>query len=150
MSSVARTGDLKRLRDDGRPPRLLTTESAALVARLRCGPGRAAPTGQALYLRHCASCHGAAGKGDGPVTGSLQGRPPDLTRIAKRAAGRFDETRVMRIIDGRRAVAAHGPREMPVWGAVFSAEAADYSLPGYVSLLHTRTLSDYLQSIQEE
>jgi copper resistance protein D len=34
--------------------------------------------GALLYLRHCASCHGAHGRGDGPAAGVLADRPPDL------------------------------------------------------------------------
>jgi putative copper resistance protein D len=35
--------------------------------------------GASLYLKHCASCHGARGHGDGPVAASLAAPPPDLT-----------------------------------------------------------------------
>ena len=66
------------------------------------------PTGEALYVQHCASCHGLSGKRDGPVAGSLNIPPADLTTIATRAGGRFDQTAVLRIIDGRRIVEAHG------------------------------------------
>jgi putative copper resistance protein D len=34
--------------------------------------------GALLYRRHCASCHGADGRGDGPAAGALAVRPPDL------------------------------------------------------------------------
>ena len=70
--------------------------------------------------------------------------------IAKRHGGRFDESYVMQIIDGRRAVAEHGTREMPVWGAVFEGEHRSEGYPGYTSLLHSRALTDYLGSIQQE
>lgn len=33
--------------------------------------------GRADYLTYCASCHGANGEGDGPVSGSLKNRPPE-------------------------------------------------------------------------
>jgi putative copper export protein/mono/diheme cytochrome c family protein/peroxiredoxin len=36
--------------------------------------------GASLYLRHCASCHGPLGHGDGPVSASLPVPPPDLTQ----------------------------------------------------------------------
>ena len=36
--------------------------------------------GASLYRRHCASCHGPLGHGDGPVAASLTLRPPDLAR----------------------------------------------------------------------
>jgi len=34
---------------------------------------------RALYRRHCAVCHGDAGRGDGPASGLLTPRPRDLT-----------------------------------------------------------------------
>jgi len=35
--------------------------------------------GATLYHRHCASCHGAHGRGDGPAVAALTTLPPDLT-----------------------------------------------------------------------
>ncbi|PTL35542.1 cytochrome C [Candidatus Methylomirabilis limnetica] len=107
-------------------------------------------TGQALYLRHCASCHGESGDGNGSVAASMRRHPSDLRLISKRYDGRFDESYVMQIIDGRRAVAEHGTREMPVWGAVFEDEHRREGYPAYTSLLHSRALTDYLGSIQQE
>ena len=107
------------------------------------------PTGEGLYLRYCASCHGKDGKGNGPVAGTLRQLPSDLTTLKQRAGGGFDDASIMAIIDGRRSVAAHGPREMPVWGAIFEAELKDQPYPGYTGLLQSRTLTDYLRSIQQ-
>src|SRR5512145_632290 len=78
--------------------------------------------GRDTYLRYCASCHGLEGRGNGSVAASLKAPPTDLTQIAKRNGGVFDERAVMATIDGRRAVAQHGTRDMPVWGAVFEDE----------------------------
>lgn len=100
------------------------------------------------YLRYCASCHGESGLGDGPAAGSLSRPPADLTRLAARNRGHFDERSVMASIDGRREVAAHGTREMPVWGAVFLAEGESGHYPAYQSLLKSRMIVDYLASIQ--
>ena len=55
---------------------------------------------------------------------------------------------LMSVIDGRRAVAAHGPREMPVWGARFEEELKGEPMHTYVGLLQTRSLVDYLRTIQ--
>ena len=107
-----------------------------------------APTGQALFVRHCASCHGLDGKGTGPLAESLRVPPTDLTRIAERSGGRFDEAGVMAVIDGRRQVLAHGPREMPVWGAVFEEGLEGRRYGSYAGLLHTRALTDYVRSLQ--
>jgi mono/diheme cytochrome c family protein len=75
-----------------------------------------AMSGQALYERFCASCHGTAGRGDGPVAASLSVQMPDLTLMARRANGSYPRERVERIIDGRYIIGAHGSRTMPVWG----------------------------------
>ncbi len=109
-----------------------------------------AVAGAALYQRHCASCHGAEGRGDGPVAASLRQPPADLTRLAEAAGGRFDETAVMMAIDGRRAVAQHGPREMPVWGAIFQAEHVGEPLGVYGPARDARALADHLRTLQRE
>jgi len=122
---------------------------AGLLLPVACGGGRETPaTGEVLYRRHCAACHGERGVGDGPLAGALRRPPVDLTRIAEREGGRFDEARVMAVIDGRRAVAEHGPREMPVWGAVFAEELEGDRHAAYTTLLHARALTDYLRSLQ--
>ena len=79
-----------------------------------------AMSGKDLYVRFCASCHGVAGKGDGPVAGSFKVEVPDLTSIARRAKGAYPRDRVAKIIDGRHIIGAHGSRTMPVWGEDFS------------------------------
>ncbi|MET0660847.1 MAG: cytochrome c, partial [Steroidobacteraceae bacterium] len=77
-------------------------------------------TGEELYQRFCASCHGTTGRGDGPVSHYFTVEVPDLTLIARRASGTYPYERVVRIIDGRHTLAAHGSRAMPVWGVEFS------------------------------
>jgi mono/diheme cytochrome c family protein len=121
------------------------------VALAGCARSPAADTsGRDTYLRHCASCHGAEGRGDGPLAGSLTKPPADLTQIAKRSGGRFDESAVLATIDGTRQVAAHGSRDMPVWGAVFEHEERGEPYSAYQSLLKSRLLMDYLATIQAE
>jgi len=118
-----------------------------------CGesaPPSPAPGGAALYRRYCASCHGLTGRGDGPVAETLSTPPADLTQLAKKAGGHFDEPGLIAYIDGRRWVKAHGPREMPVWGAVFDEELKDQFYSEYTGLLQSRALADYIASIQEK
>lgn len=55
----------------------LAQGASSEVADAADGPGRR------LYETHCASCHGSAGKGDGPASAFLLPRPNDFT------AGRF-------------------------------------------------------------
>lgn len=112
----------------------------------------ASTTGRDLFMRYCASCHGAEATGDGPVASSLTTPPADLTTLAQRAGGRFDGSDVMSTIDGRRNIAAHGDREMPVWGVAFMSEhaAAGERQAEQISLLLTKLLTDYVASLQEE
>lgn len=77
-------------------------------------------TGAQLFAQFCASCHGAGGRGDGPVAPSLRVEVPDLTRLVRRAGDPFPAESVRRIVDGRQVLAAHGARRMPVWGYEFA------------------------------
>src|SRR5690606_25275013 len=107
-------------------------------------------SGAELYERLCASCHGATGKGDGPVGAALSVHVPDLTRIAWRDGGEFPREDVMRAIDGRQERPAHGTREMPVWGIRFYDLSAsdEEGERARVDAMITR-LVDYLESIQQ-
>jgi mono/diheme cytochrome c family protein len=78
--------------------------------------------GKAEFLRSCASCHGASGKGDGPVAKSLTKKPADLTKLSESNQGVFPVARIYDVIDGRVQVMIHGSREMPVWGDTYSRE----------------------------
>ena len=95
---------------------------AAFVESIQQGPAAppvaAAADGAALFRTYCANCHGTAGRGDGAMAGQLRRLPPDLTAFATRNGGVFPAERTRQLIDGT-GVAAHGDREMPVWGAVF-------------------------------
>ena len=99
--------------------------------------------GQKLYMQYCASCHGTDGKGGGPVASSLKTAIPDLTTIEKRN-GKFDQLRMQHVIAGEVEVAAHGQKEMPVWGYVFRQKPGGQS----GSTLSVYALATYLKSIQ--
>ena len=79
-------------------------------------------SGSDLFQFYCATCHGPGGQGDGPVVPSLKKQPPDLTTIAARNGGHFPSEALVRFVSGEdRPVAAHGSREMPVWGPIFQS-----------------------------
>ena len=85
--------------------------------------------GPALYQAYCAACHGADGKGGGPMAQSLKVKPSDLTHISSRNGGKFPLTKIERIISGEQALpAGHGTRDMPLWGPIFSQIAWDQDL----------------------
>lgn len=90
--------------------------SAASIAR-----------GKQLFQTHCASCHGAAGKGDGPAGAALNPKPVDLTIMAgQHPDGDF----AWKIANGR------GP--MPGWKSVLS-EAQIWDTVNFVQSLATPT-----------
>ncbi len=107
-----------------------------------------ADMGSELYGQYCASCHGTAGAGDGPAAGGLKNPPADLTRIAERRGGKFDDGEVARYIDGRFAPEAHGSREMPVWGARFGERIPEAGLSEEITRGRILVLVEYLKSIQ--
>ncbi len=75
------------------------------------------------YESKCASCHGITGEGDGWFAQYMKIRPPSLTQLKKKNGGVFPFERVYQVVDGRAEVQAHGPREMPIWGAVYRVES---------------------------
>jgi len=100
--------------------------------------------GPDLFRAYCASCHGVGAKGNGPVASALKSQVPDLTVLAKNNRGQFPEARVRRAIMGDEVLAAHGSREMPVWGPIFHQVEEDVDR-GNVRL---DNLVKYLESIQ--
>ncbi len=121
------------------------------VQRAHSQQGEAAGTpdqisqGRELFLENCASCHGAGAKGNGPMADSLKLAPPDLTVIGTRHGGAFNAAE---IVEGRRAVKAHGSRDMPVWGNEFARGRKRGE--GREAAVRTRVhaLVAYLESIQ--
>jgi len=110
-------------------------------------PGRLAHSlnGVDIYRAHCATCHGVAGKGDGPMAPALNTTIPDLSTITQRSGGVFPVGRVRKIIIGDEIIRGHGSREMPIWGPIFHQvqEDRDY---GEIRL---QNITDYLKSIQK-
>lgn len=101
--------------------------AAALVVASPFVYAQGRDIGKQEYFSKCAACHGKDAKGNGPVADSLKVKVPDLTILAKNNGGVFPFARVYDVIDGREAVAAHGPRDMPVWGNEYWQEGAGAS-----------------------
>jgi mono/diheme cytochrome c family protein len=107
-------------------------------------------SGEEIFTKYCAACHGESGRGDGPVARSLAAVVPDLTAISRRYGG-FPTNLVRDTIDGRGIrIDAHGTRTMPVWGYEFWIEeggdvTAEREMKDVVA-----KLVDYIRSIQDD
>ncbi len=109
--------------------------------------------GESEFQARCAACHGPLGKGDGPVAILMKRTPSDLTQLAADNSGHFPFSEVYQAIDGRREIAGHGTRDMPVWGDYFYERALPATRhPGIDAqeMVQARILSlvYYLQTVQ--
>lgn len=140
-----------------------------IVAGLTVGLARVAlaeelDIGKSEFLASCAACHGADGKGKGPVGAQLKTPPSDLTLLARNNGGVFPKDAVYKMIDGSKTVPAHGTREMPIWGERFDpiinlphpvdsfywTMAGPEQSPEVVVRRRILTVVDYLSRIQQK
>lgn len=105
--------------------------------------------GARLFLEYCTPCHGTSGRGDGPAAEALRTPPADLTRISQRNGGRFPAVEVGQYIDGRFDVPAHGTREMPIWGSVFSESIPELGIGDEIARGRVWSVVEYLRTIQD-
>lgn len=114
--------------------------------------------GQREFSNNCAVCHGASGKGDGPLAGSLNQTVANLTVLSKNNGGVFPVARMYEVIDGRAVIASHGTRDMPAWGYEYNSQA-DTNMLGYYytgpdvdAFVRGRVLAliEYISTLQEK
>lgn len=104
-------------------------------------------SGSEMYKTYCAVCHGTDGKGNGPAADALKVPPPDLTALAAKEGGKYPASKVSSIIGGEEVLAAHGSKDMPIWGHLFRTISG-----GHDSEVRQRitNLNKYIESLQKK
>lgn len=119
-----------------RPLRTSSLFALALLTAALTAPGQAqikkvpinrtsADSGASMYFSYCASCHGADGKGTGPVASALTKEIPDLTLLSKNNNGEYPSAGVLVTLGRIHGSGPHGNSDMPVWGDVFRGSGSN-------------------------
>ena len=106
-----------------------------------------AASGQEMYRTYCAVCHGTDAKGNGPAVEALKVPPGDLTTLAAKNGGKYPALKVSAIIRGEEVLAAHGSKDMPIWGHLFWGMSRGHE--GEVQQRVTN-LNKYIESLQKK
>jgi mono/diheme cytochrome c family protein len=122
----------------------LTAYAQPVVKKVPVTPTSPA-SGQEMFKTYCAACHGTEGKGNGPAGPALKKQPANLTELTQRNNGKFPELKVFDTIKGDLDMPAHGSRDMPIWGSLFSS--ISHGSPGEVQM-RISNLTDYIKTIQ--
>ena len=106
-----------------------------------------AASGQEMFKNYCAVCHAADGKGNGPAAEALKVPPTDLTTLAARNGGKYPGLKVSAVIRGEETLAAHGSKDMPIWGKLFWSMSN-----GHEAEVQQRVanLNKYIESLQKK
>ncbi|AWD23087.1 c-type cytochrome [Fuscovulum blasticum] len=110
------------------------------------------PTGAEDFAAFCSSCHGAGGKGDGPMAADLEHKPADLTGLSRRNGGTFPKLRVMAKIWGYTG-GKNGAAIMPNFGPLLDSPLVPYdSGDGIQSPTPERLvqLAEYVETLQKK
>jgi mono/diheme cytochrome c family protein len=102
-------------------------------------------SGEEMYLNYCAVCHGKDGKGAGPAASALKVPPTDLSKLSANAGGKYPALHVSSVIRGEGELAAHGSKDMPVWGPLFWRMSQGHE--GEVQQ-RIANLNSYIESLQ--
>jgi len=103
--------------------------------------------GREVFLKHCASCHGKDGKGQGPAASAMRTPPADLTTLAKRFEGKYPRGYVSAVLNFGKGLASHGSEDMPVWGVRFRSLDPEHDPNGQH---HLTDVVAYLASVQSK
>jgi len=101
--------------------------------------------GKQMFASYCAPCHGADGRGSGPVAAELKTKPVDLTLLSANNHGKFPSAHVAAVLQFGAPTPAHGTALMPVWGPILKQMSKDSTEEKQIRVAN---LTEYVQSIQ--
>ncbi|QRF65844.1 c-type cytochrome [Ponticoccus alexandrii] len=121
------------------------TVTLRAVAPLEIRPGPLVETwdpvpGAALYAEFCTACHGATGRGDGPLGGPLPVAPADLTGLAARNGGHYPGRRILDTVHGTPGPYHRGT--LPGFDRLLSGEVREWAAPDGDRILAPKGLID--------
>ena len=122
----------------------LSVTSASAIAA-----DEAITVGKNNYMKYCATCHGPSGTGTDGVASRLFTKPPtNLTTLSKNHGGKFPMMEVIGIVRGDQPIAAHGTKEMPIWGQTFGKPLSDGMYGKDAADAQIMNIGQYLETIQ--
>ena len=106
-----------------------------------------AASGQEMYASYCAVCHGANATGNGPAQSALKNPATDLTTLAQKNGGKYPALHVSSVLRGDAELAAHGSKDMPVWGPLFRnlSQGHDAEVQQRIA-----NINSYIESLQKK
>jgi len=105
-----------------------------------------ATSGEEMYLSYCADCHGRDGTGHGPKARANKTRATDLTILTRSSHGKFPAELVKETIRGDVQVVAHGAKDMPAWGLLFTYVGGGSQSEVELRIHH---LTEYIRAMQK-
>lgn len=106
-----------------------------------------AASGQEMFASYCAVCHGANATGNGPAQSALKIPATDLTTLAQKNGGKYPAMHVSSVLRGDAELAAHGSKDMPVWGPLFRnlSQGHDAEVQQRIA-----NINSYIESLQKK
>lgn len=115
----------------------------------RAAESEAITVGKTQYMKYCATCHGPTGTGTDGTASKLFTKPPtNLTLLAKNHGGKFPMMEVIGIVRGDQPIAAHGTKEMPIWGQTFGKPLSEGMYGKDAADAQIMNIGQYLETIQ--
>ncbi|MDF1727929.1 MAG: c-type cytochrome [Sulfitobacter sp.] len=105
--------------------------------------------GALFFAQNCVACHGAGGRGNGPIAADLAATPPDLTLLTRRNGGTFPTAKALAYVYGNPE-RADLSRNMPEFGGTLADDLVPLEVDGVLTPTPRAlaALFEYLDSIQ--